>query len=878
MRMDRLSPEYRAGVNDFIKVATQDARRRKLKKIFCPCEICVNHCRKTESEVRYDLFRYGIDQSYTCWTKHGENLHAPHASSCTVNFETHTSTEHEFEEGPLGDIPDSTIDDAPDYVAEATKMVDAILEDFPGDRRKFEKLIEDAKKPLFPGDSKLTKLSAIIKLYNLKAKHGVSDKFFGELLDLLKNEMLPDGNEIPSSTYEAKKSINPLGLNYVKIHVCPNDCILYRKDHEKKEVCPTCGESRWKKDKITLKECKGVPVKVLWYFPIIPRLKRLFLVKYIARKLIWHDRDRNKDGLLRHPADAEAWKAIDERYPDFAEDPRNIRLGVSADGVNPFRGKKKSYSCWPILTVVYNLPPSLCMKRKFMMLTMLIQGPKEPGNDIDVFLAPFIDDLKLLFDEGVEAYDAYKQERFTLRAVVLWTISDYPALGNLSGCTVGGYDACATCGVNTHSTWLKYSKKVSYTGHRKWLPSGHRYRYQMKPFDGNQEFGVAPEPVSGLQRFEEAKSIENAWGKKGNGGRTLGKSTRSEFEDEDSSNLKKLSIWAKELEYFKYNLVQHNFDLMHIEKNVCESLVGTLLNDPLKTKDGYKARMDLNDLKIRPELEPVVAGKRMYLPPACYTLTKEEKVKFCKTLYELKVPQGYCSNFSSLVSLKDSKLIGLKSHDYHVLMQQFLPLAVRSILPKNVRNTIIRLSSFFKSICKKEIDIVELDNIQRDLVETLCLLEKYFPPSFFTIMIHLTVHLVREVKLCGPVFTRWMYPFERYMKILKGYIRNKNRAEGCIVNCNELEEFVEFAADWLSGVETIGIPPLKYTGASSSEGSSIISDGKPLQGAQEDVVDGVLLSQAHLVVLHNTEEVKPYIEYVLLFFLSYKFINSSQWN
>ncbi|XP_026438539.1 uncharacterized protein LOC113337064 [Papaver somniferum] len=617
--MDRLSPEYRAGVNNFIKVATQDARRRKLKKILCPCEICVNHCRKTESQVRYDLFRYGIDQSYTCWTKHGENVDALHDSSCTINFETQTSTEHEFEKGH-------------------------------------------------------------------------------------KNEMLPDGNEIPSSTYEAKKSINPLGLNYVKIH-------------------------------------------------------------YIARKLIWHDRDRNKNGLLRHPADVEAWKAIDERYPDFAKDPRNIRLGV------------------------------------------------------------------------VEAYDAYKQERFTLRDVVLWTISDYPALGNLSGCTVGGYHACATCGVHTHSTWLKYSRKLSYTGHRKWLPSGHRYRYQMNPFDGHQDFGLAPEPVSGLQRFEEAKSNENSWGKKGNGGTTLGKSTRSEFEDEDSANLKKLSIWAKELEYFKYNLVQHNFDLMHIEKNVCESLVGTLLNDPKKTKDGYKARMDLNDLKIRPELEPVVAGRRMYLPPACYTLTKDEKVKFCKTLYELKVPQGYSSNFSSLVSLKDRKLIGLKSHDYHVFMQQFLPLAVRSILPKNVRNTIIRLSSFFKSICKKDIDIAELDNIQKDLVETLCLLENYFLPSFFTIMIHLTVHLVREVKLCGPVFTRWMYPFERYMKILKGYIRNKNRVEGCIVNCSELEEFFEFAADWLSGVETIGIPPLKCTGNSASEGSSILSDGKPIQGAHEDEVE-----------------------------------------
>ena len=64
------------------------------------------------------------------------------------------------------------------------------------------------------------------------------------------------------------------------------------------------------------------------------------------------------------------------------------------------------------------------MKQKFMMLTLLISGPKQPGNDIDIF---FIDDLKILWDVGVEVYDAYLKEVFTLKVVLLWTINDFPA-------------------------------------------------------------------------------------------------------------------------------------------------------------------------------------------------------------------------------------------------------------------------------------------------------------------------------------------------------------------------------------------------------------------------------------------------------------------
>lgn len=79
--------------------------------------------------------------------------------------------------------------------------------------------------------------------------------------------------------------------------------------------------------------------------------------------------------------------------------------------------------------------------------------------------------------------------------------------------------------------------------------------------------------------------------------------------------------------------------------------------------------------------------------------------------------------------------------------------------------------------------VPKLDKLQRDIVTTLCLLENESPPSFFHIIMHLVVHLVREVKLCRLVWYRWMYSFERFMSVLKGYIRNHSRPEVCMVEC-----------------------------------------------------------------------------------------------
>jgi hypothetical protein len=106
--------------------------------------------------------------------------------------------------------------------------------------------------------------------------------------------------------------------------------------------------------------------------------------------------------MLRHPADGSQWRQIDSKFKDFAGDARNIRFGLSTYGFNPFGEQSSSHSTWPVTLCIYKLPPWLCMKRKFIMMPVLIQGPKQPGNDIDVYLRPLVDEhLQMWAKPGV---------------------------------------------------------------------------------------------------------------------------------------------------------------------------------------------------------------------------------------------------------------------------------------------------------------------------------------------------------------------------------------------------------------------------------------------------------------------------------------------
>ncbi|XP_062026080.1 uncharacterized protein LOC133742441 [Rosa rugosa] len=274
---------------------------------------------------------------------------------------------------------------------------------------------------------------------------------------------------------------------------------------------------------------------------------------------------------------------------------------------------------------------------------------------------------------------------------------------------------------------------------------------------------------------------------------------------------------------------------------------------------------------IRTGLQPITGGKKQKLPLASWNLMLEEKKIVCNSFFGMKLADRFCSNVKSLVSMDDLRLVGMKSHDCHALLHHLLPIAIRSVLQKPVRYAIIRFCLFFKAICSKVIDVEKLKKMQADLVETVCELEKFFPPSFFDIMLHLSVHLVREVELCGPVFFRWMYPFERYMKTLKGYVKNRRHPEGCIAESYIAEEAVEFLAERNLDEPTIGLPV--------SDNFDNTETCRPLSGATVMNPDRKELQLAHLCVLQNTDEARPYFDehMVLLKRLFPNFEKNEKW-
>ena len=107
------------------------------------------------------------------------------------------------------------------------------------------------------------------------------------------------------------------------------------------------------------------------------------------------------------------------------------------------------------------------------------------------------------------------------------------------------------------------------------------------------------------------------------------------------------------------------------------------------------------------------------------------------------------------------KIFGLKSHDNHILMQQLLPIALRGSLPLHVTRPLIKLACFFRKICSKTLRVSDIANDEAQIAVTLCELEKIFPLSFFTVMVHLVMHLANEAKIGSLVEYRWMYPIER---------------------------------------------------------------------------------------------------------------------
>nr|CAD1832726.1 unnamed protein product [Ananas comosus var. bracteatus] len=190
------------------------------------------------------------------------------------------------------------------------------------------------------------------------------------------------------------------------------------------------------------------------------------------------------------------------------------------------------------------------------------------------------------------------------------SINDFPAYDDISGWSTKGYQAYPVCNEDTYSQRLR--GKICYMGHRRHLPSNHAWRKSYK-FNGKQEHQSKPKERSGEEILSQLEALKNF---------KLGK---------HPNNKKR-----------KRSLEEHT----------------------------EKARLDLQDLKIRKELHLHQKGDKYVKPPACYTLSLKERQQFCEFLKNVRFPDGYAASISRCANTKEGKITGIKSHDCHILLQR----------------------------------------------------------------------------------------------------------------------------------------------------------------------------------------------------------------
>ena len=279
--------------------------------------------------MNYHLVKFGFMRNYAeCWWAHGQSRESGTAQVDNPGSSTYRMTEM------VQDIagPNFDIDERRDELIN-------------NDAEAFLKLLDEGSEQLWDGCTKHSILSAVATLLNIKADHNMSHECFEAILKAVKT-MLPEGEKLPNNYYHAKKILKKLGLGYKKIDACPNDCMLFYKENEQKVRCTECGHERYRPNKegVTTKKAL-IPYKILRYFPITPRLQRMYMSSRTAEHMTWHAKSSAKDGELNHPIDGQAWKEMNSTYPDFASETRNVRLGLSTDGFNPFGHSVVPYSC-----------------------------------------------------------------------------------------------------------------------------------------------------------------------------------------------------------------------------------------------------------------------------------------------------------------------------------------------------------------------------------------------------------------------------------------------------------------------------------------------------------------------------------------------------
>ncbi|KAL3678426.1 hypothetical protein R1sor_021382 [Riccia sorocarpa] len=503
---------------------------------------------------------------------------------------------------------------------------------------------------------------------------------------------------------------------------------------------------------------------------------------------------------MRLVVDSPSVRHVEQTWPKFGRDPHHLRFGLASDGVLPYGVKSSSLSTWPVVLTNYNVPPWLASKKGFLLLSLIIPGPKKVKN-IDIYLEPLVEELEQLWTGVDDVYDG-RTERigwnrwFTLKGVLLWTMHDYPGFAQVSGFQTSGYAACPTCGPALPVARSSHLSKQVYMSYSTYLPLDDPLR------------GTGPE----RNTVEPPVPLDmNWWAQRW-------RDVEKGHIPIERAGLKRWSILHR-LPYWKDLLIQHLLDPMHIEANVTKSLIKRIFGE----KDGKPTRRACEEFGVHPEKWIQVSnGGIKSFPPAPWILTIEER-KICRQrISEIRFPR-------------------------------FIQTILQGLGSQELRDAIYDLSALMRWVCSKTVRTTDIDEKELFAITTLCKLERTLPPDYFDSQIHLLVHLVREISLCGPVHGRWMYWLERYMKVMKDDVRQKAKSEGSMAEGHRLREAMFLCSNILEQLDPRSAFMLREEEETHLTSRKLIGLGEKRRLTQIEML------QTHNFVLHNSVAMEEWI-------------------
>jgi hypothetical protein len=228
------SQDYINGVKEFMSFIHE--KFGEDEEILCPCSRCLNQRYQHQTLVERHILMNGMESTYTRWIHHGENIDV-YGNEHSANELGISMTEHDnHDDGNLnGLLQDLHTAEKDEEDGENENDAES------SDKELFFKIVmKQAKGQLYPGCTKFSKLSFVVKLLHMKSLYRICNSAFSAILKLLA-EAFPECNTLPKSYYEAKTLLKKLGLGYESIHVCYNNCVLFRKKYAKLDDCPVCG-------------------------------------------------------------------------------------------------------------------------------------------------------------------------------------------------------------------------------------------------------------------------------------------------------------------------------------------------------------------------------------------------------------------------------------------------------------------------------------------------------------------------------------------------------------------------------------------------------------------------------------------------------------